>query len=61
MIQYLQYKTYHLVSNQIRSYKNVLLKPDWDYEVNKQDYRLLTLNESLSNNPSITVSMSYQK
>lgn len=50
-----------VLSNQIRSYKNVLLKPDWDYEVDEQDYRLLTLNESLSNNPSITVSMSYQK
>lgn len=48
-----------ILSNQIRSYKNVLLKPEWDLK--DTEYRILTLNEALTNNPSITISMSYQK
>lgn len=48
-----------VLSNQIRSYKNILLKPDWD-NIN-EEYNVVTLNDALTNNPSITTSMSYQK
>lgn len=48
-----------LLSNQIRSVENVLMKPDWD--IPNQEYKMVTLNRALTDNPSITVSMSYQK
>ena len=47
-----------LVSNQIRSVHDILLKPNW---LNKNEpYQLLTLNESLKNNPSIIISLTYE-
>lgn len=48
-----------ILSNQLRSIHNILDKPDWT--IPGEDYQLITLNDALTNNPSITVSMSYQK
>ena len=48
-----------ILSNQIRDIVDILEKPDWT--IRNEDYRLITLNDALTNNPSITVSMSYQK
>ena len=48
-----------ILSNQIRSADNVLEMPKW--EIPNETYRLLTLNEALTNNPSITVSLEYEK
>lgn len=47
-----------LLMNQIRNINDVLLNPDWD---NPEDpYQILTLNQALNDNPSITISMLYQ-
>lgn len=48
-----------ILSNQIRDPEDVLEKPDWD-QVNPP-YRILTLDEALTKNPSVTVALSYQK
>lgn len=48
-----------LLRNQLRAADNIFKLPDWT--VANEDYQLLTLNDALTNNPSITVSMSYQK
>lgn len=48
-----------ILSNQIRSVEDILEKPQWEYP--EEPYRLLTLNHALTNHPSITVSMEYQK
>ena len=48
-----------LLSNQLRHPENILLQPEWD--IKDAPYRLITLNRALTDNPSITVSMSYQK
>ena len=48
-----------IVSNQIRNSEDVLDKPDWT--IPNETYQMLTLNEALTNNPSITVSLEYQK
>lgn len=48
-----------ILSNQIRAVDDILEKPDWT--TRNADYNLITLNDALTNNPSITVSMSYQK
>ena len=48
-----------LLSNQLRHPDNILLQPEWD--IKDAPYRLITLNRALTDNPSITVSMSYQK
>jgi len=48
-----------LLMNQIRSDENIIEKPNWGM-VNPT-YRILTLNESLMNNPSVLISLSYQK
>lgn len=48
-----------ILSNQIRSAFNRLEKPDWK---NKEEpYEILTLNESLNDNPSIIISTLYRK
>ena len=39
--------------------EDVLSMPQWEY--NNEPYQILTLNEALTDNPSITVSLSYQK
>lgn len=48
-----------LIMNQIRSVDDVLEKPEWQYP--NMAYRILTLSKSLSENPSVTVSLSFQK
>lgn len=48
-----------LLSNQIRDPDNILERPDWTIE--DVPYSILTLGSSLTNNPSITVTLEYQK
>ena len=48
-----------ILSNQVRDKENILEKAKW-YEYNP-DYEILSLNRALTCNPSITISMSYQK
>ena len=48
-----------MLSNQIRDPEDVLIRPDWA-QVNPP-YRILTLDEALTKNPSVTISLSYQK
>lgn len=47
-----------ILMNQIRSVSNILEKPDWDCP--NEDYNLLTLDQALTDNPSITISLLYQ-
>ena len=47
------------MSNQIRDADNILERAKW-YEYNPR-YEILSLNRSLTCNPSVTISMSYQK
>jgi hypothetical protein len=47
-----------LIMNQIRSIVSNLKKPDWNNP--DEPYRVLTLKEALSDNPSVTISMIYQ-
>lgn len=46
-----------ILSNQLRNKNDILNKPDWEYP--NEDYNVLTLKQSLSNNPSISISLSY--
>lgn len=48
-----------ILSNQCRDAENILEKPKW--YLRNPDYEILSLSRSLTCNPSITVSMSYQK
>lgn len=48
-----------LLANQIRDADNILEKPDWTRP--NAPYQILTLGSSLTNNPSITVTLEYQK
>ena len=48
-----------LISNQIRNINDRLLMPNW-YNKNEL-YEILTLNEALTDNPSIVVSLTYRK
>lgn len=48
-----------ILANQIRDADNILEKPDWTKE--NVPYQILTLGSSLTNNPSITVTLEYQK
>lgn len=48
-----------ILSNQIRSTEDVLLIPQWQYP--NEEYRLLTLKQSLNAHPSVSVSVSYEK
>ena len=48
-----------ILSNQIRDSNDILLEPDWSgYD---PDYTILTLKKSLSSNPSVVVSLSFQE
>lgn len=47
-----------ILSNQLRNVDNILENPQWQYP--NEPYQLLTLSQSLSNNPSIIVSLSYE-
>lgn len=48
-----------LLSNQIRSVNDILEKPNWS-NVN-EPYKLIPLSKALMDNPSITVSLNYEK
>ena len=48
-----------ILMNQIRDANDMYGKPKW-WEHNPA-YSIITLNEALTNNPSITISLSYQK
>lgn len=47
-----------ILSNQLRKPDAILEKPDWEYP--NEPYEILTLNQALIDNPSITISLSYQ-
>lgn len=48
-----------ILSNQIRSVDEILEKPKWEYP--NEPYEILTLNQALTNNPSVVISLSYQR
>ena len=48
-----------ILANQLRDIDNILDEPDWS--VPDAPYQILTLNGALTNNPSVTVTMSYQR
>ena len=48
-----------IISNQVRDANDILKKPKWF--MYNPDYEILSLNKSLTDNPSVTISMSYQK
>lgn len=48
-----------LLMNQIRDADNIFATPNW--YLNNPRYQILSLNEALNYNPSVTVSLSYQK
>lgn len=48
-----------IVSNQIRDAEDILEKAKWQFH--DPSYEILSLNRALTNNPSITISLSYQK
>ena len=47
-----------ILANQIRSIDDILELPQWWYP--NEQYQILTLNEALSSNPSITITLSFQ-
>lgn len=48
-----------LLSNQCRNANNILENPQWEYE--NEDYQMLALKDALTNHPSITISLEYNK
>lgn len=48
-----------LLMNQLRSTEDILETPDWTDP--NATYQILTLNEALTNNPAVLISLSYQK
>jgi hypothetical protein len=48
-----------ILANQIRNVDNILELPDWSYP--NEPYKILTLNQALTDNPSVVVSLLYQK
>lgn len=48
-----------LIANQIRSMENILLRPDWS--VKNPPYQILTLSKALTDNESLTISLSYKR
>lgn len=48
-----------ILSNQLRHVNDILELPEWQYP--NEPYRILTLNDALTDNPSITISLEYQK
>jgi hypothetical protein len=48
-----------IIANQLRSADDILVNPDWT--IYNEPYQLITLNRALTDNPSITISMLYQK
>lgn len=49
-----------IIMNQIRCGEDLINKPDWSLE-DPGDYSILTLKQSLANNPSIVVQLEYKK
>ena len=49
-----------IIANQIRDKFDILCKPDWSQDI-EPEYQILTLNQSLGNNPSITISLEYKR
>lgn len=49
-----------LMANQIRSGHDILMMPDWS-RGQDEPYELLTLDKALTNNPSVLVTLMYQK
>lgn len=47
-----------ILSHQCKSYENNLLEPEWQYK--NATYRMITLNEALKDNKSITISLMYK-
>lgn len=48
-----------ILANQLRDVDDILERPDWS-QINAP-YKLITLNDALTNNPSIIVTLMYQK
>ena len=48
-----------LLMNQVKNPEALFETPNWRYD--NPPYTILSLNESINNNPSITISLSYQK
>lgn len=48
-----------LLSNQCVNAESNLLKPEWEYK--DEPYKMITLNEALRDNPSVTISLMYEK
>ena len=48
-----------IISNQIRDANDILERPKWFMQ--NPDYEILSLNRALTCNPSVTISLSYQK
>ena len=48
-----------ILANQLRDPGVILEKPDWS--IPRADYQILTLNDALNNNPSIIITMMYQR
>lgn len=46
-----------ILSNQLRSTEDILNQPNWEYP--NEDYTILTLKQALSNNPSVSISLTY--
>lgn len=47
-----------ILANQLRNPDNIFKKPSWQYP--NEPYKMLTLHQALSENPSVTISLSYQ-
>lgn len=48
-----------IMSNQVRDTEDILEKPQW--HLGNEEYNIITLNNALTDNPSIIISLSYQK
>lgn len=48
-----------ILSNQIRSIKDILDMPNWD--IPNEQYQLIGLTKALTDNPSVTISLLYEK
>ncbi len=48
-----------ILSNQLRHIDDILEKPEWQYP--NEPCNILTLNQSLLNNPSVVITLSYQR
>ena len=49
-----------IISTIIKDTTNILIQPHFDDEARSEDYQILTISSALINNPSLTVSLSFQ-